>query len=121
MTRPPRPPRPVTPLTRLLERLGDDLRRLPIDPDFGRHVEARIRADTVARSAERRRTIPGWAAIAAGVLLTLGAGLSTRSTPAPCEQGTQIPIAPPPPIDVPPDPPPDEPEEPEEEDHERER
>jgi len=111
MTRPPRPPRPVTPLTRLLERLGDDLGRLPIDPAFGRRVEARIRAGAVAHGAERRRAIPGWAAIAAGVLLTLGAGLSTRSTPAPCEQGTQIPIASPPPSTPPPDAPPDEPEE----------
>ena len=55
---------------------------------------------------ERQRSIPGWAAIAAGVLLTLGAGMSTRSAPTPLDQGTQLPLAPPPRIREAPEPPP---------------
>ena len=106
MTRHPPPPRPATRLARLLDRLCVDLQRVPIDPDFGRRVEARIRADAARLLPERRRSIPGWAAVAAGVLLTLGAGLSPTSAPAPLDRGAQLPLAPPPPREDAPDPPP---------------
>ncbi len=116
MTRLPRPPRPSTSLTRLLDRLREDQQRIPIDPDFGLRVEARIRAGPVLPHPERRRSIPGWAAIAAAVLLTLGAGLSTRSAPAPLDCGSQLPIAPPPLLVEEPTPPPPEFDEGEDED-----
>ena len=95
MTRQPTPPRPVTSLDRLLARLADDLQQVPIDPDLGRRVEALIRTGPSMPRPERQRSVPGWAAIAAGVLLTLGAGLSTRSAPPPLDRGTQLPFAPP--------------------------
>lgn len=115
MTRQPRPPRPASSLARLLARLGEELRQVPIDPDLGRLVEARIRAGPVAPRHARRRSIPGWAAVAAGVLLTLGAGMSTRSAAPPLDRRAQLPLAPPPGVEEVPDPPPLEPREPPEE------
>lgn len=104
MTRPPPPPRPHSTLDRQLARLRDDLADIPIDPDFGRRVEDRIRADRVLARQDRRRTIPGWAAVAAAVLLTLGAGLSTRSAAPTVDRGGHVPLAPPPQVAPEPEP-----------------
>ena len=62
------PPPPTSSLDVLLARVRADLARVEMDADFPRRIEAAIRA-------RRRRTLPGWAALAAAILLALGAAL----------------------------------------------
>ena len=63
-----RSPRPTSELDLHFRRLRRELAHVTMDADFPRRVEAAIRA-------RQGRRLPGWAAVAAAVVLALGAGL----------------------------------------------